>query len=69
LQTNLIDLFKQTDDILLNQMDALMPAFRDAHPDFVQTYTAARTIIDPPSKAKPPEGATGKNAEDEPKPT
>jgi len=70
LQANLENLFKEADEILTDQMDDLVPALKTAHPDWVQTYQSAREILDPPSKSKTPtDPATGKKADDTPKPT
>ena len=65
--TNLAALFKDSDDILKNQLDKLIEQFRAAHPDFVQTYESARLIIDPPTKPKKPTTAPAKKADDTPK--
>lgn len=51
---NLTELFKETDQILRDQMDKLIATFNPAHPDFVKTYESNRIIIDPPSKAATP---------------
>ena len=48
---NLAALFKETDDILKNQMDKLIELHRADHPDFVNTYFETRIIVDPPTRA------------------
>lgn len=48
---NLEELFAQTDDILINQMDALLSNFETAHPNFVKDYRVARRIKDPATTA------------------
>src|SRR5215213_5089805 len=45
--TNLAALFRENDSVLKDQMDKLIEQFREAHPDFVQTYFSTREIIDP----------------------
>lgn len=62
LQTNLAALFKAADDILINQLDDLLPALEAASPDFAETYRNARELIDQPSTAKPTPSAPGGNA-------
>lgn len=47
LNANIVQLFKEIDAILLNQMDKLVITFRTAHPDFVSTYFNVRRITDP----------------------
>lgn len=47
LNANIVQLFKDIDSILLNQMDKLVVTFRAAHPDFVSTYFNVRRITDP----------------------
>lgn len=46
LTTQLKDLFKQADSTLKNSMDKLMLNFKTTDPQFFNTYTAAREIID-----------------------
>jgi hypothetical protein len=43
------ELFEQIDDVLLNQMDVLIPNYEEAHPEFVHRYREARKIKDPAS--------------------
>jgi hypothetical protein len=40
------DLYKETDDLLVNQLDRLMFPFRTAKPDFFAAYLNARKIVD-----------------------
>jgi DNA repair exonuclease SbcCD ATPase subunit len=47
--TNLAALFKENDRILKDQLDKLIEQFREAHPDFVQTYHSTREIVEPPT--------------------
>lgn len=47
MTVNLNEILEQIDDILVNQMDALVPNFEEANPDFVRRYREARKIIDP----------------------
>lgn len=47
LNANIVQLFKEIDSILLNQMDKLIVTFRTAKPDFVETYFNVRLITDP----------------------
>ena len=54
---NLTALFKETDDILKNQMDKLIELYRADHPDFVNTYFETRIIVDPPTRARKVEDA------------
>lgn len=56
LNANLKQLFKEADEILVEQMDKLVVAFKPAHPEFVAEYEANRIIIDPPSRKKNPTG-------------
>lgn len=44
---NLVELFKETDEILDARMDKLIIIFKTAAPDFVRTYESARRIINP----------------------
>lgn len=46
-KANIIELLKEIDDVLVNQMDKLMVKFRTTHPDFYETYFNLREIIDP----------------------
>jgi hypothetical protein len=46
-KANLVELFKQGDKILNEQMDKIVPAFRSSHPDFYNTYINLRDIPDP----------------------
>lgn len=43
---NLIQLFKQADEILKEQIDGLMKNFRTSNPDFYNNYTNAREIVE-----------------------
>ncbi|MCD9186792.1 MAG: carboxypeptidase-like regulatory domain-containing protein [Pyrinomonadaceae bacterium] len=43
---NLVQLFRQGNDLLKNQMDGLVKNFRTTHPDFYNAYLAAREITD-----------------------
>ena len=49
---NLAALFKETNDILKNQMDKLIELYRADHPDFVNTYFETRIMVDPPTRAR-----------------
>ncbi len=40
-------LFREADTVLIERMDKLINLFRETHPDFADTYEAARRIIDP----------------------
>jgi hypothetical protein len=44
---------KEINDILKNEMDKTIVAFRTANPNFVAAYFEARKIVDPASKTKP----------------
>lgn len=44
---NLKQLFKQTDNLLKNQMDKIAVSFKTAQPDFYNTWLNNRIIIDP----------------------
>jgi hypothetical protein len=46
---NLNEIFAQVDDLLINQMDPLVPVFEESHPDFLKKYRIARKIVDPVS--------------------
>ena len=46
-KAKLVELFKQGDEILKDQIDGLMKNFRVTHPDFFNAYSAAREIVDP----------------------
>lgn len=54
------EMFKQTDAILVEQMDKLVEDFAEEHPTFVAEYKAARTIVDP-KKVKKQTGAGNGN--------
>ncbi|HQU86846.1 MAG TPA: carboxypeptidase-like regulatory domain-containing protein [Pyrinomonadaceae bacterium] len=43
---NLVQLFKQADEILKDQIDGLMKNFRTSNPDIYNDYTNAREIVD-----------------------
>ena len=47
LTVNHAELFAQTDDILVNQMDFLVKNFEQTHHDFINRYRQARKIKDP----------------------
>jgi hypothetical protein len=47
LTANRDEIFDQIDDILINQMDVLVPNYEETHPDFVHRYREARKIKDP----------------------
>ncbi len=64
---NLAALFKETDDILKNQMDKLIELYRADHPDFVNTYFETRIIVDPPTRARKTEEDKADNSGDIPK--
>lgn len=42
---NLRVLFRETDDLLRNKIDRIMPIYKTAYPDFVKNYFDARIII------------------------
>ncbi|MET0752768.1 MAG: carboxypeptidase-like regulatory domain-containing protein [Pyrinomonadaceae bacterium] len=44
LKNNVVQLFREADNILKNQMDKLIVAFRKTHPDFYNTYFKLRDI-------------------------
>jgi len=44
--TNLVELFKQGDNILKNRLDKLMVSYQNSEPVFYQTYQNARNIVD-----------------------
>lgn len=60
LNARLNDQFKETDEILLNEMDKLVNTLKPAHPDFVREYESNREVIDPPSRPRPPKPAAEK---------
>lgn len=49
LNANLSTLFKEADQILIDQMDFLIVAFKAANPDFVSDYQKTRALIDAPT--------------------
>jgi hypothetical protein len=53
------DLFKQADEILVEQMDKLIEDFAEDNPEFVAQYNAARIIIDPKTGKKINSGTGG----------
>lgn len=63
LNARLKDHFKETDEILLNEMDKLVNTLKPTHPDFVREYFSNREIIDPPSKPRKPKPAKKKDDE------
>ena len=50
-RANFVDIFREVDAILRNQMDRIVIAFRAANPDFVKEYFSNRIIIDPATTA------------------
>ncbi len=52
LNENLITLFRETDAILLSQMDKLAASLKKTNPDFAAEYFSNRIIVDPPTKPK-----------------
>lgn len=48
IRENIKVMMKETNDILKNQMDKSIIVLKTKDPDFVNTYTANRVIIDPP---------------------
>lgn len=63
LSDNLIKLFRETDAILVNQMDKLAASLKKTNPDFVAEYFSNREILDPPTKAKKPKDTVEKKDE------
>jgi hypothetical protein len=49
MTAKLAHLFDETDTLLKDRLDKLVQIFNSAHPDFVQTYEAARRIVKPPT--------------------
>ena len=60
LNANLKTKFKEADQILVNQMDKLMPTFKADDLDFVTEYDSNRVIVDPPTKPKKPKDTADK---------
>jgi hypothetical protein len=58
VKANLRQYFKETDALLLEQIDKLVESFAEEFPDFVATYKSARIIVDEKTKPKP-NGANG----------
>ena len=50
-RASFVDTFRETDNILKQQMDRMVIAFKPANPDFVKAYFSNRAIIDPASIA------------------
>lgn len=53
---NIRKLFFEADEILAEQMDKIVESMSKTEPDFVNTYFAARVILDPKQKKKKPDG-------------
>jgi hypothetical protein len=66
LNANIVQLFKEIDSILLNQMDKLIVTFRTANPDFVETYFNVRLITDPAVTATQLKGVVTKASDGSP---
>lgn len=63
---NLIELFRQADALLKNQIDPLMRNFRATNSDFYNTYQSAREIIDPSTTVTQLKGMIVDAADDKP---
>lgn len=61
VKLNIKNLFKEADEILVEQMDRLVESMSKTQPDFVNTYKSARVIIDPKPKKKKPDETNGEN--------
>jgi hypothetical protein len=66
LNASLRQLFKEADEVLLDQMDRLVVTFRESNPDFVTTYENARIIIDPSTTTTQLKGTVTKAADNAP---
>lgn len=66
LTTNLRQLFKEADAVLLDQMDRLVVTFRESNPNFVTTYENARIIVDPPTTTTQLKGTVTKASDNTP---
>lgn len=65
-KAKLTELFKQGDEIIKDQIDGLMKNFRVTHPDFFNSYSAAREIVDPSTTVTQLKGSVIDAADEKP---